>query len=329
MTTAGVVRGAQTGADAAGKRVYLTGDGLNLSPAEYAKLLMRLSEQEGFKPDVYLAGGAVEQLEQRFATLLGKEGALFLPTGTLANHLAVRLLAGDKRHVLVQEQSHLYRDESDCAQLLSGLNLVPLSPGQAAMTLDGVAKACETAADPPYPVPVGAISIESPVRRRMGEVVDFEEMKKISAYAREKQIGLHLDGARMYVASPFTGVSPEQYSALFDTVYVSLYKYFNAPFGAVLAGPKSLIQKAATLRRQFGSGLLHAWESAAVASYYLEGFSERYQTAVRNGEALLRLLEGTGRFKVERVNPGSNVIGLRLTTGTADELQKRLAPAGI
>jgi threonine aldolase len=329
VTASRVARGAQTGAGDSGKRVYLTGDGLNLSPAEYAKLLMRLSTQEGFKPDVYLAGGAVEQLEQRFATLLGKEGALFLPTGTLANHLAVRLLAGDKRHVLVQEQSHLYRDESDCAQLLSGLNLVPLSPGQAAMTLDGVAKACEIAADPPYPVPVGAISIESPVRRRMGEVVDFEEMKKISAYAREKQIGLHLDGARMYVASPFTGVSPERYSELFDTVYVSLYKYFNAPFGAVLAGPKSLIQKAATLRRQFGSGLLHAWESAAVAGYYLEGFSERYQTAVRNGEALLRLLEGTGRFTVERVNPGSNVIGLRLTTGTADELQKRLAPAGI
>jgi len=100
------------------ERVFLTGDGLNLSPLEYARLLTRIAGSDGFRRDTYLHGGPVEELEQRFAAVLGKESALFLPTGTLANHLAVRVLAGERRRVLVQEESHFYRDEGDCGQLL-------------------------------------------------------------------------------------------------------------------------------------------------------------------------------------------------------------------
>jgi threonine aldolase len=218
------------------------------------------------------------------ATLLGKERALFLPTGTLANHLAVRVLAGDSRKALVQAESHLYRDEGDCAQLLSGLNLVALGPGRASLTADEVAKAVDEAAGPPYPAPVGAISIESPVRRTDGQVFDFEEMKKVCAYALGKHIGTHLDGARLFLASGYTGISPAQYAALFDTVYISMYKYFNAPFGAVLSGPASLIAKVEPLRHQFGSLIYQGWESAAVALHHFDGFSERYRSAVRTGE---------------------------------------------
>jgi len=177
-------------------RVLLTGDGVHLTPAEYSRLLATLTDG-GAKTDSYLAGGAVEELEGRFAKLLGKERAVFFPTGTLANHVAVRVLAGERRHVLVQEESHLYRDEGDSAQLLSGLNLVPLASGRATMKAAEIIEAVEKAGAPPYPVPVGAISIESPVRRKLGQAFDFEEMKKISAFAREKKIGLHLDGARM------------------------------------------------------------------------------------------------------------------------------------
>lgn len=311
-------------------RVVLSGDGLSLSPAEYSRLLTTIAGRQGFQRDTYLHGGPVEELEKRFATLLGKESALFLPTGTLANQLAVRVLAGERRRVLVQEESHLYRDEGDCAQLLSGLNLVPLGPGRTTVTATDVAKAVEQAAGPPYPAPVGAISIESPVRRTKGEVFDFDEMKKICAYAREQGIGTHLDGARVFLAAAYTGISPAQYAALFDTAYVSLYKYFNAPFGAILAGPRPLIDRVATLRHQFGSLLYQGWETASVALHYVEGFTERYATAVRNGEALLRLLEGDTRFRIDRVKPGSNVFGIRLASNAPlDALRDRLAREGI
>jgi threonine aldolase len=308
-------------------RVLLTGDGVHLSPPEYAQLLAKLTA-DGAKTDSYLKGGTVEELERRFASLLGKERALFFPTGTLANHIAVRLLAGERRHVLVQEESHLYRDEGDCAQALSGINLVPLAPGRATIKASEIVEAVEKSGAPPYPVPVGAISIESPVRRTLGQVFDFEEMKKTSAFAREKKIGLHLDGARMYLASAYTGIAPAAYSSLFDTVYVSLYKYFNAPFGAILAGSVSLIEAAAVLRHQFGGGVLHAWESAAVAMHYLAGFEERYQKAVHSGEELLKYLEQK-QIRVHRMEAGTNIFQLEFPSAPNADFQKRLADRGI
>jgi threonine aldolase len=320
---------AQSGStqNAGERRVFLQGDGINLTPAGYAGLLVTLARPDS-KPDVYLKGGPVEQLETRFASILGKERALFFPTGTLANHVAVRLLAGERRHVLVQEESHLYRDEGDCAQLLSGLNLVPLAPGRATIKASEIEEAVERAAAPPYPVPAGAISIESPVRRTRGQAFDFEEMKKISAFAREKKIGMHLDGARMFLASAYTGISPATYSALFDTVYVSLYKYFNAPFGAILAGPGPLMDAAAILRHQFGGALLHAWQSAAVALHYLDGFEQRYQQAMHSGEEVFRLMGQKG-LHVERVESGTNIGAVHVPAERAQSIQQRLEAAGI
>ena len=309
------------------RRVLLTGDGVSLSTAEYARLLTKLTTGDP-KADVYLKGGAVEELEVRFAKMLGKERGLFFPTGTLANHVAVRLLAGERRHVLVQEESHLYRDEGDCAQALSGLNLVPLAAGRATIKATEIVEAVERAAAPPYPVPVGAISIESPVRRTRGQAFDFEELKKISAFTREKKIGLHLDGARMYLASAYTGIAPAAYAALFDTVYVSLYKYFNAPFGAILTGPAPLIEAAAVLRHQFGGGVVHAWQSASVALHYLDGFEERYQRAMRRGEELLGILEQK-HIRVTRMAAGTNVFQLDFPSTPAEGFQKRLADRGI
>ncbi len=307
--------------------VLFTGDGVHLPLPQYVQLLATLTAG-GAKTDSYLAGGAVEELETRFAKLLGKERALFFATGTLANHVAVRLLAGERRHVLVQEESHLYRDEGDCAQALSGLNLVPMAPGRATIKAAEIVEAVEKAGAPPYPVPVGAISIESPVRRARGQAFDFEEMKKISVFAREKKIGMHLDGARMYLASTYTGIAPAAYSALFDTVYVSLYKYFNAPFGAILTGPAKLMEAAAVLRHQFGGGVLHGWESAAVALHYLDGFEERYQKAVRAGDELFRRLEEK-KFRVHRMEAGTNIFQLDFPSKPDAGLQARLLGRGI
>jgi len=109
-----------------------------------------------------------------------------------------------------------------------------------------------------------------------------------------------------------------------------MYKYFNAPFGAVLSGPASLLAKVEPLRHQFGSLIYQGWESAAVALHHFDGFSERYQTAVRNGEKLFQLLQASGKFRIERVPAGSNIARLRLDSGGAlDQVRDRLATAGI
>ena len=135
---------------------------------------------------------------------------------------------------------------------------------------------------------VGAISIESPVRRLRGELFDYGEMARISAFARERGIGMHLDGARLFLASAFTGITPAEYASHFDTVYISLWKCFNAMNGAVLAGPASLIDGLFHVRRMFGGALWSAWPFAAVARHYAEGFLDRYREGGRREPRLRR-----------------------------------------
>ncbi len=311
------------------RSVHFCSDGLALSPAEYASLLACLAEGGGIAADEFSRGGAVARLEERMAALLGKEMAVFMPSGTLANLLAVRLLARRGRRVLVQRESHLYNDVGDGVQELGGLTLIPLVPGEATFRRADVAAEIARAEEGRVSTPVGAISIESPVRRLAGEVFDFAEMQRIADFARERGIGLHLDGARVFLASPYTGIAPATYAGLFDTVYVSLYKYFNAAGGAVLAGPRSLLDGLYHQRRMFGGGLRQAWPYAAVALHYLDGFEERFARAVAAADTLFRALCEQKGCAILRSPAASNVTRLRLRRAGAAALPERLRARGI
>ena len=209
------------------------------SPAAYASLLQRLTSDREIQEDNYLLGGEVEQFERHWAELLGKETAIFMPSGTLANQLALRALAGSKRRVIVPEISHIYNDTGDACQTLSNLTLIPLGPGAATFTRGDVEAVLARTASGRVAAEVGAIAIESPVRRLQGQMFDWAEAQRITAFARERGIGTHLDGARLFLASAYTGIAPREYAAAFDTVYVSLWKYFNCGQGAILAGPRA------------------------------------------------------------------------------------------
>ena len=310
-------------------RIHFRSDGLTLSTAEYARLLTRLEENEGIAADEFSRDGVVTRLEERMAVMLGKETAVFLPSGTLANHLALRLLARRGRRVLVQRESHIYNDSGDCVQALSGLTLIPLSPGRATFEVDEVATEVVRAEKGRVATPVGVISIESPVRRVVGEVFDFAEMQRIAAFARERRIGLHLDGARLFLAQPYTGIAPHIYAALFDTVYVSLYKYFNAASGAVLAGPRQLLANLYHQRRMFGGGLRQAWPYAAVALHYLDGFGERFGRAAQAADNLFGALREHGRCEILRSAAATNVSRLHVRGSGAADLPERLLEDGI
>jgi threonine aldolase len=311
------------------RTVHFRTDGLALSPAEYARSLVQLAEERGIAADEFSREGVVVELEERMAALLGKEMALFLPSGTLANHLALRVLATRGHRVLVQRESHIYNDTGDCAQELSGLTLIPLAPQRATFTLAEVESEISRLPEARVSTPVGVISIESPVRRLQGEVFDFAEMQRIAAFAREHRIGLHLDGARIFLASAYTGITPASYAASFDTVYVSLYKYLNAAAGAVLAGPRELIDNLYHQRRMFGGSLRQAWPYAAVALHYLDGFGERFQQAVAAAEILFQALRLHPGCEVRRPVAATNVTSLRVFGTDAERLPERLATRGI
>jgi len=320
---AGVVADAVDVAD--DRTVRLSGDGLGMSPAQYAGLLNRLVDEKDFTPDSYSLGGVVEQLEERFARLLGKERAIFMPTGTLANHMAVRALAGGSSRVIVQEDSHFYQDEGDCAQTLSALTLMPLAPGRATFTAGDVQRVIDQTKGGRVVSRVSVLSIESPVRRKQGERFDPVELKQIIELARREGIRLHLDGARLFLQAAYTGENVAEYARPFETVYVSLYKYFNAASGAILAGPRDLLDGMFHGRRMFGGGLNHVWPFALVALHYLDGFGDRYSRAVRTSEDWIRALGRHDAFTVDRVKTGTNLFRLRVRGTDAAAFRQRLA----
>jgi threonine aldolase len=309
--------------------VHLSGDGLALPPRAYTALLDQLTRKANVDEDNYLLGGEIARFEQRWATLLGKETAVFMPSGTLANQLALRALAGARRRVIVPEMSHVYNDTGDACQTLSGLTLMPLAPGVATFTRAQVEAVLARTAGGRVATEVGAILIESPIRRLSGQMFDWDEAKRITAFARERGIGTHLDGARLFIASAYTGISPAEYAAAFDTVYISLWKYFNCGIGAILAGPKRVLDGMFHVRRMFGGNLAAGWPAALVAAHYMDGFVDRLKSAVRVSEDFYRAMARYPQVAIERIPNGTNLTRLAMKNVDAARLVARLAERGV
>ena len=325
----GVGSGSGSVAEPGGGRVRMSGDGLGLTPADHGRILSRLADEGRIARDSYSNGGVVAELEERFAALLGKERAVFMPTGTLANHLAVRGLAGGRGRAILQAEAHLYNDSGDCVQTLSGITLMPLAPGRATFTLEEVQEVVDRTAGGRVSRPVSVISIETPVRRRSGERFDQAELDRITAFAREQGIGLHMDGARLFLQSACTGIDVAEYARPFDTVYVSLYKYFNAASGAILAGPRALLDDMYHTRRMFGAGLPGAWPFAAVALHHVPGFVDRFRRAVEVSEAFIDRVTRHEAFAVERMPAPTNLFRLRVTADDPAGFRARLRDRGV
>jgi len=311
------------------KQVDFLYDGLQLSPKEYTDLLLKLADENKIKPDFYSNGGVVEELENKFAKLLGKESAVFMPTGTLANHIALRKLAGTSRRVVVQEQSHIYLDSGDCCQTLSGLNLIPLGATSTEFSLGDLGQIVAKTKSGRVVTKVGVISIETPVRRMRDQMVGFGNMKAITGYAKQNDIKTHLDGARLFVQSVHTNIEPARYGELFDTVYTSLYKCFNASSGAILAGSKVFTENLFHERRMFGGGLPAVWPFAAVALHYADTFLEDYKTAWQKAEKFFSLIQKDERFKVEKIPNGSHIVFLNVKSSNLMRFKESLAAKNI
>jgi threonine aldolase len=309
--------------------VSFMGDGLHLSTKEYSQLLSGLTEKNTVTEDSYSIGGCVAELEDKFASLLGMEAAIFMPTGTLANQIAIRSHCGQNHRAIVQQESHVYNDTGDASQILSNLNLLPLGFTKASFTVEEVEEVIKNTESGRVSSRIGAISIESPVRRKLGETFDFSEMKKISDLARKNNIKMHLDGARIFLATPYTGINVKEYCSLFDSAYVSLYKYFNAASGAILAGSKSFIEPLFHTRRMFGSGLSQAWPFTLIANYYVDGFEERYAKSVAISETLFTNLAKHNQFIIHKIPNGTNITKLVLENVNAKMFTENLLNSSI
>jgi threonine aldolase len=293
--------------------VKFYGDGELYDGLAYLEQLQAANNKQPLKVDRYGLGGAIEELEKKFEIITGKEKAIFMPSGTMANQFAIAILSGDNTKVFVQDTSHVYRDEADAAQAVFNKRLVPLAKNQTYFTADELKKGIENLdSEEVFKSGIGCVSIENPVRRTDGRMIPVDEIKKISEYCRSKNLKLHLDGARLYMASAWSGITIKEYSSYFDTVYISLYKYLGASAGAILCGEKSLIQKMPHMIKIHGGNMFGNWLNAAMASYKLDTIEEKLKEAIRRSKLIFDALNQIAGLKVTALDNGTNIYDLQI-----------------
>jgi threonine aldolase len=290
------------------------GDGEMFDPGDYINELQKANAANKIEKDRYGTGGDIETLEKKFSKITGKESAIFMPSGTMANQFAIAALSENNTKVFVQETSHVFRDEADAAQSVFRKRLIPLAKNETYFTAEQLKEAIESLpGEEVFNSGIGAVSIENPVRRTDGRMVPLEEIKKISEYCRTKKIKLHLDGARLFMASGWSGISIKEYSSYFDTVYISLYKYLGASAGAILCGEKHLIENIPHLMKIHGGSMYGNWTNAAMALHRLEGFESRLQSSITRATEIFTELNKLSTIKISALNDGTNIYKLTLS----------------
>lgn len=296
--------------------VYFINDGIFYRPEDFINKLQEISTANPIERDSYGEGGAMEKLLMKFIEITGKEAAVYLPTGTLANQLAVSHLCGNNTKAFVQETSHIYRDEGDAAQTLFNKRLIPLAEGKAHFTLGQLKEAITYHKEgEAFVGGVGAVSIETPVRRCDNQAFPVGEIKKISAYCKEQGYKMHLDGARLHMATAFTNASVKEYAKYFDTVYMCLYKYLGATGGAVLCGDKVVIDQMHHLIKIHGGGIFTNWPNASIALHHLNIIDEVMEKIKVKSAGLLNLFSQLKGLKVNQVVNGTNQFNVSIADG--------------
>ncbi|HEX5166969.1 MAG TPA: beta-eliminating lyase-related protein [Thermomicrobiales bacterium] len=214
-------------------------------------------------PDTYGAGELIESLEARIAELLGKEAAVFLPSGTMAQQIALRIWTTRSGipTVAMHPRNHLDAFEHHAYEILHGMRGIRTGSPNRLLTLDDL-KA--------IPEPIGALLLELP-QRELGSILpDWDDLVAIAEWARSRAIPLHMDGARLWESQPFYGRSYAEICANFDSVYVSFYKTLGALSGAALAGPDDLIAEARLWQHRHGGRLIRAYPAVVSAALALD-----------------------------------------------------------
>ena len=243
--------------------------------------------------DVYGEDPTVTRLEVRVAELLGKERALFVPSGTMSNQLALLCHTRRGEEVLVGERAHLLSDESGAAAAWSGVQMRTVGRGGlfTAEELEGALEEPEL-----HRAPQRLVALENPHNRAGGQLFQAAEVARITALARARGLLLHLDGARLWNAAVASGRSVAELAAPFDSVSVCFSKGLGAPVGSALCGSAATILAARRYRKMLGGGLRQAGILAAAALYALEHHRERlaedHAAARRIAAALAGLAPG-------------------------------------
>jgi threonine aldolase len=279
--------------------------------------------------DVFGEDPTIRDLERRTAEVLGKEAALFVPSGTMANQIAIGVHARPGDELICSTTSHVYVWEAGGIARLWGVTPRTL-PGDGGLLrladLEGLLRP-----DDAHYTRSRLVALENTHNRGGGRVHPFEEMAAISGWARAAGLAIHMDGARLWNAVVASGRPAAEWASLFDTVSVCFSKGLGAPVGSALAGTSETIRRAHRLRKLLGGGMRQAGVIAAGALYALENHVERLAEDHENAQILARAIEAAEGLRLESGPVETNLVWFEAdpALGTSFDLAARLRSQGV
>lgn len=276
--------------------------------------------------DVYREDPTVRALEERVAAIVGKEAALFVPSGTMANQIAILLSTERGGEVLVGEGGHSAVYESGATAAWSGAQ--PLVVGRGGLfTAAELAGAIRPRTD--YYPRASLVIVENTHNASGGRVFPQDEIARIAEVARTHGLALHLDGARLWNAAVASGLSPAAIAAPFDTVSTCLSKGLGAPVGSVLAGRRELADRARRLRKMLGGGMRQAGILAAAGLHALDHHRARLVEDHANARRLALALAQSPNVSLDLGTVETNIVVFGVRGISDDELVSRARAGGV
>lgn len=256
--------------------------------------------------DMYGTGAVIEQFQSEMAAHLGKEAAVFFPSGTMAQQIAMRIWC-DKasiKRVAYHPLCHLEIHEEDGLKELHGIQPVLLADKERVIRLEDVVNMQEE---------VACLLLELPQREIGGQLPEYEELEAISAYCRKKGIRLHLDGARLFEVLPYYQKTAAQICQLFDSVYVSFYKGVGGIAGAILAGDKLFAEESVIWKRRHGGDLISLYPYIISAAYYFQKRKENFPAYYEDAKELAALYNRCHGITTKPLVPVSNMFHVHVS----------------
>ncbi len=266
--------------------------------------------------DQYGEDPSINRLQERVASLLGKEAALWLPTGTMANQAALRLLTRPGDDVIVSREAHAVWHEAGASGRNAGVQFTEVG-GAGTFTAAEFVLACKPQGHFLYPGTT-LVEIENTQNRAGGIVWPQAEVERICAAARERNVATFMDGARLWNAAVASRASPAALAAPFDLVSVALSKGLGAPGGSLLAGSRELVARAMRERRMLGGAMRQAGVFGAAGLYALEHHYDRLAEDHANARAIAALLASSDRIELDLETVQTNILVFDLAPDAPD-----------
>jgi len=272
----------------------------------------------------------VIKLQNKAAELLGKETALYVPSGTMSNIVATRTHTSPGDEIVTEAHSHIYRYEGGAFAALSGCSVALVDGKNGLMTSEQVSSSIRKAEGSLSHYPNGSlVCVENTAQGGGGSVYSQEAIDDICKVAREKDCKLHMDGARLFNASVASNTDPARMVRDFDSISICLSKGLGAPIGSVLVGSKEDLAQAHRWRKMFGGGMRQAGMMAAAGIYALENNIDRLREDHRRARKFAEALVEMPNFSVNLDTVQSNIVYIGVGKGRSKQMIEKLAKQDI